>query len=329
MVSATSVRTLEHRKLVLEPITDARKSKRCKYGKIEFRDREPIPELNFPGTRAAAVKQMERLIKKKSNQYYFEAKDCYLTPKDLLHFGQIGVLEAHARFRKSKKVMFHTYCDWWIRAIVRRNINMEKLGTPSFRDYISYKMYKNAIDAYQRGRGTASLTKREKELLQNLKSGKLKLAKAEKILHERELALLNAGQRLPSLDARVNPKREDGYLREEMIPSPSAGTDDTSMDVAKLSGRLVMNLALVIKKRWGGPANEKFRARARAIFWGRIMRESEDRIPLNVLGKEFHISRERTRQVEDMLKRDFYERMKSDPLIREIAAEHYGISIKA
>ncbi len=295
---------------------------RGRFGRnMKFANREPVPDLRFPATTKEAIKQMNGMIIFFSEEFIDKANKCQLTRNDLLHFGRLGVLEAYARFDPSKGIQFSTYCGWWIRAKIRRNVDRERKNMLSFSAESIYKDRLAAYYVYKEKGDPSRLTKFARKTYDELKSGRRSVKKTEKWLFRRELDLKNANEPI-SLEEPMCPD-SDLCLRD-MVKSPN-GVDETAYDLEVLVGRILYQLESVIRARWDDPEEEAMRERARVIFTKRTMLDEDTgALKLAELAELFDITKERVRQVELTLLQDIIPRLNADPVVREYL-DYYSI----
>ncbi|HSK39339.1 MAG TPA: RNA polymerase factor sigma-32 [Arenibaculum sp.] len=201
-----------------------------------------------------------------------------LSMGDLVQEGNVGLMQAAARFEPGRNVRFSTYSAWWIRSAMQdyvlRNWSIVRTGT----------------------------TAAQKSLFFNLRRLRAKIAGAEtstalsvearaRIASELAVAIGEVEQmeqRLSTSDQSLNaPISEDGEndwqdLLADHRPSP----EDVVIGLRDGDAR----------SRWLAEALGELTARERTIISERRLRE--DGATLEELGRELGVSKERVRQLE-------------------------------
>ncbi len=293
------------------------------YGRnMKFANREPVPDLKFPATTQEAIKQMNGMIMFFSEEFVDKAYKCHLTRDDIVHFGRLGVLEAYARFDPSKQIQFSTYCGWWIRAKMRRNVEREKKNMLSFSAESIYKDCLAAYYTYKEKGDPSRLTSNARKTYDELKSGRRSAEKTEKWLFRRELDLTNANEPI-SLEEPLCP--DSDLCLNDVVKSPT-GVNETAYDFEILEERILHHLKSVISARWGSPEEETMGERARVIFTKRTMLDEDTgALKLSELAELFNITKERVRQLELILLQDIIPKLNADPVVREYL-DYYSIN---
>ena len=200
-----------------------------------------------------------------------------LPMSDLVQEGNVGLLEAAARFEPEREVRFSTYAAWWIRAtmqdFVMRNWSIVRTGTTAAHKALFFNLrrlrakHANDIDGWiddeARGRIADELRVRPEDV------------------DTMEMRLACADQ---SLNAGVGETGEDEWqdLLADDRPSPEAETQE--------------NHDAAVRSRWLAAALAELDPREHAIVKERRLRE--DSVTLCELGKRLGISKERVRQIE-------------------------------
>lgn len=196
---------------------------------------------------------------------------------DLVQEGNVGLMQAAARFEPSREVRFSTYASWWIRAAIQdyvlRNWSIVRTGTTSAQKslFFNLRRLRAKIDDTDDGIMTAENRKWVSEHLG---------------VPEKDVESMAA--RLSGSDRSLNaPLATDGDAQwQDLLPDEGEALDDQVM--AKRDGEK--------RKRWIAEALEVLNERETLIISKR--RLAEDSVTLEVLGKHLGISKERVRQIE-------------------------------
>ena len=196
---------------------------------------------------------------------------------DLIQEGNIGLMQAAARFDPERDVRFSTYATWWIRAAIQdyvlRNWSIVRTGTTAAQKslFFNLKRLRAKIDDVQDASPSPEV--------------KAYIAK-ELGVPERDVERMSA--RLFSSDRSLNvPVADDsGAEFQDLLPYEGATPEQSYMsehDDAKRSG-------------WISQALEHLNEREKFIILRR--RLSEENVTLEALGQELGVSKERVRQIE-------------------------------
>ncbi|MCH8488498.1 MAG: RNA polymerase factor sigma-32 [Oceanicaulis sp.] len=196
---------------------------------------------------------------------------------DLVSEGNIGLMQAAARFEPERGVRFSTYASWWIRSSIQdyvlRNWSIVRTGTTAAQKSLFFNL------------------RRLRALIRDVSSGALtpeNRAYVAQALKVGEDDVEQMASRLAAVDRSLNaPFGEDGEgewqdLLASEAPSPEASVME-SRDTAKRS-------------EWLGAAMDRLNAREQLIIRERRLRE--DSVTLEQLGERLGISKERVRQIE-------------------------------
>lgn len=196
---------------------------------------------------------------------------------DLVQEGNVGLMQAAARFEPSREVRFSTYASWWIRSSIQdfvlRNWSIVRTGTTSAQKslFFNLRRLRAKIDDTDDAVMTAENRKWVSEHLR---------------VPERDVEAMAA--RLSSSDRSLNaPLATDGDAQwQDLLPDESATPDEQVM--AERDGEK--------RKAWIAEALEVLNERETLIISKR--RLTDDSVTLEVLGKHLGISKERVRQIE-------------------------------
>ena len=200
-----------------------------------------------------------------------------LPMSDLVQEGNVGLLEAAARFEPEREVRFSTYAAWWIRAtmqdFVMRNWSIVRTGTTAAHKALFFNLRR------LRAKHAEDIDGWLDEGARDRIADELRVRPED--VDTMEMRLACADQ---SLNASVGETGEDEWqdLLADGRPSPEDETEE-SHDTA-------------VRSRWLAAALAELDTREHTIVEERRLRE--DAITLCELGKRLGISKERVRQIE-------------------------------
>ena len=196
---------------------------------------------------------------------------------DLVSEGNVGLMQAAARFEPAREVRFSTYASWWIRSSIQdyvlRNWSIVRTGTTSAQKSLFFNLRRLRARISDMGEGT--MTQENQKWV----AGHLGVPL-------RDVELMSA--RLSGSDRSLNaPLTMDGDAEwQDMIADESVPPEEAVMrsrDTARRHG-------------WIEEAMKSLTPRETYIIMRR--RLSEEPLTLEALGDELGVSKERVRQVE-------------------------------
>jgi len=197
---------------------------------------------------------------------------------DLVQEGNVGLMQAAARFEPDREVRFSTYAAWWIRSAMQdyilRNWSIVRTGTTAAQKslFFNFRRLRARIDAMAEGGG---LTKEGREWI----AQELQVEVSE--VESMEMRLSAADQ---SLNAPISDSGDDDWqdFLADQRPSPEEvviGLRDSQT-----------------RSRWLAEALGELSPRERTIIHQRRLRD--EGATLEELGRELGVSKERVRQLE-------------------------------
>ena len=200
-----------------------------------------------------------------------------LPVSDLVQEGNVGLMQAAARFEPEREVRFSTYASWWIRSamqdFVLRNWSIVRTGTTSAQKALFFNLRRLRAKIGDIGDGGMSFEAR------------MRVARA---LGVAEAEVDSMAARLSAPDRSLNaPLTEDGDGEwQDMLADGSAGPEAIVMEAHDGAARaeLVREAMCDLSER------ERLIIRERKL--------EEDAVTLEALGERLGISKERVRQIE-------------------------------
>ena len=209
---------------------------------------------------------------------------------DLIQEGNVGLMQAAARFEPERDIRFSTYASWWVRSAMQdyilRNWSIVRTGTTSSQKSLFFNLR----------RLRARIEGRTGKLLDD--AGRKEIA-AELKVPERDVQGMSA--RLSASDQSLNaPVGEEtdlswqDYLVDDR-PTPEAVTIEAK--------------DAEIRSDWVQSALSDLPVREARIIRARLL--EEDTLTLEALGAELGVSKERVRQLEKRALNKLRERFRS------------------
>ncbi len=211
---------------------------------------------------------------------------------DLIQEGNIGLMEAAARFEPALENRFSTYATWWIRAQIQdyvlRNWSIVRTGTTASQKSLFFNLRR--LRAKIRGQSA-------RDFLDDEAVGAIatELGVAKKEVLEME-ARMNGGDQ--SLNAPIGEEGDNEW--QDLLADKTANPEEVVMGMKDNSTR----------SNWLNQALGELSDRERTIIEERRM--NDDVVTLEDLGKQLGISKERVRQLEQRA----MEKLKSAILIK-------------
>jgi RNA polymerase sigma-32 factor len=211
---------------------------------------------------------------------------------DLVQEGNIGLMQAVARFEPARNVRFATYATWWIRAAIQdyvlRNWSIVRTGTTAAHKSLFFNL-----------RRLRARIEREGGMSQN---GKLTDAGRRRIARELGVEPADVGHmegRLAASDRSLNaPVGEEAETDwQDLLPDERQTPEEAVLELH--DG--------VARARWLERALAELTPRERTIIAERRLRE--EGVTLEVLGTSLGISKERVRQIEHQALRKLRDRL--------------------
>lgn len=196
---------------------------------------------------------------------------------DLVQEGNVGLMQAAARFEPAREVRFSTYAAWWIRSSIQdyvlRNWSIVRTGTTAAQKSLFFNLRR--LRAKIDDTGDAVMTAENKKWVSEHLG-----------VPERDVETM--ASRLSASDRSLNaPLATDGDAQwQDLLPDESATPDQVVMEEHDNAKR----------KAWIAEALQVLNERETLIISER--RLTEESVTLEVLGKRLGISKERVRQIE-------------------------------
>lgn len=196
---------------------------------------------------------------------------------DLVSEGNVGLMQAAARFEPEREVRFSTYASWWIRSAIQdyvlRNWSIVRTGTTSAQKSLFFNLRRLRARIADLGDGAMSPENRE-WIAEHLG---VPLKDVETM-----------ASRLSGADRSLNsPLGEEGDTEwQDLLADEAAQPEQAVMDLHDTARR----------RAWITQAMRVLTPREVLVVTRR--RLTEDTVTLEALGEELGVSKERVRQIE-------------------------------
>ncbi len=195
---------------------------------------------------------------------------------DLVQEGNVGLMQAAARFEPERGVRFSTYAAWWIRSAMQdyvlRNWSIVRTGTTAAQKSLFFNLRR--LRARIEGLSPAPLSE----------AGCHKIAAA---LHVDAAAVMQMDQRLSAADQSLNAPIGEGDDDWQEFLADARPTPEEAV-IGRHDG--------LTRARWLGEAMGELTPRERRIITERRLTEAG--ATLEDLGRTLGVSKERVRQLE-------------------------------
>lgn len=196
---------------------------------------------------------------------------------DLVQEGNVGLMQAAARFEPEREVRFSTYAGWWIRSAIQdfilRNWSIVRTGTTSAQKTLFFNLRRLRARIADASSGTLGVEGRR------LIARELNVGEAE--VEAMEMRLSGGDQ---SLNTPIGETGEDDWL--DFLADKRPSPEDMVIGARDAATR----------SRWLADSLDELSPRERTII--RARRLVEDGATLAELGLELGVSKERVRQLE-------------------------------
>jgi RNA polymerase sigma-32 factor len=202
-----------------------------------------------------------------------------LPMSDLVQEGNIGLMQAAARFEPEREVRFSTYAAWWIRSAIQdyvlRNWSIVRTGTTAAQKSLFFNLRR--LRAAISDTGDAMMTRENREIIAT------KLGVSEREV-EQMASRLSANDR--SLNAPMSEGLDGGGEWQDLLADEGILPDQDVMERSDARRRTL----------WIQEAMRSLNPRELMIIQER--RLTEEGATLEALGVRMGISKERVRQIE-------------------------------
>ena len=200
-----------------------------------------------------------------------------LPMSDLVQEGNIGLLQAAARFEPEREIRFSTYASWWIRSAMQdyvlRNWSIVRTGTTAAQKALFFNLrrmrakHAREVDGWLDPEAKGKIANELRVKVRDVNVMEMRLAASDQ-----------------SLNATVGENSEDQW--QDFLPADGPSPEDIVVEKRDYETR----------RGWLAGAMEELSPREQTIINERRLRE--DTVTLEQLGKRLGISKERVRQIE-------------------------------
>jgi RNA polymerase sigma-32 factor len=197
---------------------------------------------------------------------------------DLIQEGNIGLMEAAARFEPARENRFSTYATWWIRASIQdyvlRNWSIVRTGTTAAQKSLFFNLRRLRAQI----EGQAVKDNLDEDGIQQIAN---ELGVKKKEVRKMEMRMMSGDQ---SLNNTITGETENEWI--DFLEADDPNPEDIVVGMRNSDTR----------SKWLSDAVGQLNPREQTIIKER--RLGEDVVTLETLGKELGISKERVRQLE-------------------------------
>jgi RNA polymerase sigma-32 factor len=196
---------------------------------------------------------------------------------DLIQEGNIGLMQAAARFEPAREVRFSTYAAWWIRSTIQdyilRNWSIVRTGTTAAQKSLFFNL------------------RRLQSRLEDGRNGTMTQAGRSYVADQLHVSTKD----VEAMEGRLS--GGDRSLNAPMVDDGDGDWQDFLADDRPLPEDIVMDdHDSTVRRQWVGRALKTLSAREAAIIRARMMEDQT--ATLESLGGKLGISKERVRQIE-------------------------------
>jgi RNA polymerase sigma-32 factor len=263
-----------------------------RYPILTANEERQLAELAHTYNDKAAIEKLImsnlRLVVKVALNYY----NAYLNVLDLIQEGNVGLIHAAKKYDPHKGTRFSTYASFWIRAYILKHImnvwSIVKIGTTQSQRKLFYSL--NKAKKHFEGQGI--------EPEAGVLAEALDVKKED--IEDMEI-------RFSSGDVSLDESNDRGGETSSYFEMVRGGDNIEEMVAAKEKREMLEDTIREFKS--------KLNYRDRFVLENRIL--SDQPLTLQEIGKQFSISRERVRQVEDRIWKSLKRELKRTVLARE------------